>query len=55
MTAVDELITPVIRAQDAEASAAWYARLGFTKDWEHRFAGPASVRVGVAQGTPSGS
>ncbi|WP_269058970.1 hypothetical protein [Catellatospora paridis] len=31
---MDELITPVIRTEDAEAAAAWYARLGFTKDWE---------------------
>ena len=32
-----ETITPILHAPDAEASAAWYARLNFVKQWEHRF------------------
>ncbi|MFI6257816.1 glyoxalase superfamily protein [Micromonospora zamorensis] len=34
---MDEKITPILHTADAEASAAWYARLGFAKQWEHRF------------------
>lgn len=34
---VDEKITPILRTENAETSAAWYARLGFAKLWEHRF------------------
>ena len=34
---MDERITPILRAENAEASAAWYARLGFARQWEHRF------------------
>ena len=34
---MDEKITPILRVENAEASAAWYARLGFTRQWEHRF------------------
>ncbi len=34
---VDEQITPILRTDDAETALAWYARLGFAKEWEHRF------------------
>jgi len=34
---VAELV-PFLRAADARASAAWWARLGFEVEWEHRFA-----------------
>ena len=34
---MDEKITPILYTQDAGASAAWYARLGFVRQWEHRF------------------
>ena len=30
-------VVPVLRARDAEAGAAWYARLGFEVEWTHRF------------------
>lgn len=32
----DEII-PILRVTDARRSAAWYARLGFREEWEHRF------------------
>jgi hypothetical protein len=35
----DETI-PVLRVRDAAVAAAWYERLGFSKEWEHRF-GPS--------------
>ena len=31
-------LVPFVRAADARASAAWWARLGFEIEWEHRFA-----------------
>jgi hypothetical protein len=37
MFRVAEQITPILRTDDANAAVAWYARLGFGKDWEHRF------------------
>lgn len=50
MTLVDEKITPVLRADDAEASVAWYARLGFAKDWEHRFEPGLPLFVSISRG-----
>jgi hypothetical protein len=35
----DETI-PVLRVRDVAVAAAWYERLGFSKEWEHRF-GPS--------------
>ncbi|GAA2530341.1 glyoxalase superfamily protein [Pilimelia columellifera] len=34
---MDENLTPILRAEDARTSAAWYGRLGFVWQWEHRF------------------
>ncbi len=31
-------LVPFLRAADARASAAWWGRLGFEVEWEHRFA-----------------
>ena len=28
---------PVLRVEDAAASASWYRRLGYEQEWEHRF------------------
>lgn len=28
---------PVLRVADAAVAAGWYSRLGYTKEWEHRF------------------
>jgi len=33
---VDQAI-PVLRVYDAPSAAAWYGRLGYEKEWEHRF------------------
>ena len=34
----------------SSAAAAWYGRLGFTKEWEHRFEPGLPAFVSVAQG-----
>jgi predicted alpha/beta hydrolase family esterase/catechol 2,3-dioxygenase-like lactoylglutathione lyase family enzyme len=47
---MDEKITPILHTADAEASAAWYARLGFAKQWEHRFEPGFPLFVCVSRG-----
>ena len=34
----EEELIPIFRAKDAASAAAWYARLGFEVEGEHRFA-----------------
>lgn len=46
---VEEAI-PILRVADAEAALAWYARLGFVKQWEHRFEPHFPAFVEVARG-----
>lgn len=47
---VDEEIVPVLRVDDAARAVAWYARLGFTKEWEHQFGPGMPWFVSVARG-----
>src|SRR5690348_1720752 len=35
--AMDEEAIPIFRVADAATALAWYERLGFSKEWEHRF------------------
>lgn len=44
---MEEEVIPVLRVEDAAAAVAWYGRLGFVKQWEHRFEPglPAFVEV----------
>ena len=46
---VEEVI-PVLRVADATAAVRWYERLGFTKQWEHRFEPDCPAFVSVACG-----
>lgn len=47
---MDEHLAPVLRVADADASARWYERLGFVKQWEHRFGPDLPLYVGIARG-----
>jgi catechol 2,3-dioxygenase-like lactoylglutathione lyase family enzyme len=47
---VDEAI-PVLRVTDIGRSVEWYGRLGFTKEWEHRFEASSPAFVSVARNT----
>lgn len=38
---------PVLRVADAEASLAWYARLGFEEQFRHRFGPGMPLYVGI--------
>jgi catechol 2,3-dioxygenase-like lactoylglutathione lyase family enzyme len=43
-------VVPFLRVADAEASAEWYAGLGFTVDWRHRFAPGLPLFVSMSNG-----
>ncbi|MER7174398.1 glyoxalase superfamily protein [Streptomyces mesophilus] len=45
-----EEVIPILRVEDAAAAVAWYARLGFAEQWEHRFAPDLPAFVEVARG-----
>ncbi|MFJ8816460.1 glyoxalase superfamily protein [Amycolatopsis thermoflava] len=47
---MDEEVIPILRVADAAAAVAWYERVGFTKQWEHRFEPELPAFVEVARG-----
>ncbi|WP_409473344.1 glyoxalase superfamily protein [Streptomyces sp. HC307] len=47
---MDEEVIPILRVADAAAAVRWYERLGFGKQWEHRFEPGLPAFVEVARG-----
>lgn len=47
---MDEEVIPILRVSDAAAAVAWYQRLGFGQEWEHRFEPGFPAFVSVARG-----
>jgi catechol 2,3-dioxygenase-like lactoylglutathione lyase family enzyme len=47
---MDEEVIPILRVKDAAAAVAWYQRLGFQKEWEHRFGPHLPAFVSIARG-----
>ena len=47
---VEEEVVPVLRVEEAGRAVAWYARLGFAKEWEHQFEPGFPWFVSVARG-----
>lgn len=47
---MDEEVIPILRVSDAAAAAAWYRRLGFGQEWEHRFEPGFPAFVSIARG-----
>jgi hypothetical protein len=47
---MDEEVIPILRVEDAAVAIEWYGRLGFTKQWEHRFEPGFPAFVEVARG-----
>jgi catechol 2,3-dioxygenase-like lactoylglutathione lyase family enzyme len=43
-------VVPVLRVADADAAVRWYERLGFSKQWEHRFDPSCPAFVSIACG-----
>ncbi len=46
---MDEAVIPVLRVEDAARAVAWYRRLGFEQEWEHRFEPHFPAFVSVAR------
>ncbi|MFE6719831.1 glyoxalase superfamily protein [Streptomyces albidoflavus] len=44
-----EEVVPILRVADAAAAVAWYERLGFARQWEHRFAPELPAFVELAR------
>lgn len=47
---VDEEVIPVLHVADAARAVAWYERLQFHKEWEHRFQPGFPAFVCIARG-----
>ncbi|GAB2871472.1 glyoxalase superfamily protein [Streptomyces mayteni] len=47
---MEEKVIPILRVADAAAAVAWYRRLGFVQQWEHRFEPGFPVFTEVARG-----
>ena len=41
---------PILRVADAARAVAWYERLGFVREWEHRFRPGLPAFVSIARG-----
>ncbi|MDG9706255.1 glyoxalase superfamily protein [Streptomyces sp. DH37] len=47
---MDEEVIPILRVGDVAAAVGWYERLGFTRQWEHRFEPGFPAFAEVARG-----
>lgn len=46
---MDEQIIPILRVENAATAVVWYQRLGFQKEWEHRFEPHFPAFVSIAR------
>ncbi len=49
---MDEEVVPVLYVEDAGRPVAWYERLEFVKEWEHRFEPGFPLFVSIARERP---
>lgn len=47
---MDEEVIPILRVSNAAEAVAWYQRLGFIQEWEHRFEPGLPAFVSIARG-----
>jgi catechol 2,3-dioxygenase-like lactoylglutathione lyase family enzyme len=47
---MDEQVIPVLHVANAADAVAWYERLGFSQEWEHRFDPDCPAFVSIARG-----
>ena len=45
-----EGVIPILRVKSAARTVAWYGRLGFVEEWEHRFGPGLPAFVSIARG-----
>jgi hypothetical protein len=50
MARMVEQVIPILRVADAADALTWYERLGFTRQWEHRFDPGSPAFVSIARG-----
>lgn len=43
-------VIPILRVASVDRAVAWYAQLGFTKEWEHRFEPGLPAFASIARG-----
>ena len=48
---MSEQVIPVLRVRDAEAALRWYERLGFEREFEHRFEPDLPLYLGIRRGS----
>ena len=49
MIGIVEEAIPILRVSDAAAAVAWYGRLGYEQEWEHRFGPDFPAFVSIAR------
>jgi Glyoxalase superfamily protein len=47
---MDEQVIPILHTANAANAVTWYERIGFQKEWEHRFEPNLPAFVSVARG-----
>ena len=47
---MDEQVIPILRVANAATAVGWYERLGFAREWEHRFEPGMPAFVSIARG-----
>ena len=48
--AVSQEVIPILRVASVDRAVSWYAQLGFTKEWEHRFEPDAPAFASIVRG-----
>jgi len=48
---MDEQVIPILHVANAAKAVAWYTRLDFHQEWEHRFEPHLPAFVSIARGT----
>ncbi len=50
MRCVPNEVVPILRVADADRAVEWYGRLGFVREWEHRFSADQPAFVCISRG-----